>query len=149
MTHTPLPVFIVSAINDFKFQSDSRIVHRRIDGADDLNRCSRRNAGSVDQRSPGLRTRPLHADGEFHIPVGPMIQLKAQFTREAAAHLYETSLSTDQTIEPVDAGHLRVSATVRQTAQLEWWLLGFGSSVRVLEPPALADRITEAVITAE
>jgi hypothetical protein len=30
-----------------------------------------------------------------------MIQLKATFTRKAAAHLYETPLSEDQTIEPL------------------------------------------------
>jgi predicted DNA-binding transcriptional regulator YafY len=86
------------------------------------------------------------AEGEFDVPVGPMIQLKAVFIRDAAAHLYETPLSNDQTIEPVDAAHVLVTATYRHTAQLEWWLLGFGSSVRVLEPQALADRIADATV---
>ena len=62
----------------------------------------------------------------------PMIQLKAQLTRVAAAHLYETPLSDDQTIEPLDADHVLVTATVRQSAQLEWWLRGFGSAIQVL-----------------
>lgn len=72
--------------------------------------------------------------GEFQYPVGPMIQLKARFTREAAAHLYETPLSEDQTIETIDADYVLVTATVRDTAQLEWWLRGFGNFVEVLAP---------------
>ena len=38
-----------------------------------------------------------------------------------------------------------MTATVRDTAQLEWWLRGFGGSVRVLEPAVLAVRIAEAI----
>jgi predicted DNA-binding transcriptional regulator YafY len=37
-----------------------------------------------------------------------------------------------------------VTATVQDTVQLDWWLLGFGSAVLVLEPPALAVRVAEA-----
>jgi predicted DNA-binding transcriptional regulator YafY len=85
--------------------------------------------------------------GEFQYPVGPPIQLKAKFWRGAAAHLIETPLSEDQVIQSLDAGHVLVTATVRDTAQLDWWLLGFGSSVRVLEPPELAVRIAEATGT--
>ena len=47
-------------------------------------------------------------------------------------------------IEGVDTDHVCVTATVRDTAQLDWWLLGFGSAVLVLEPPALAVRIAAA-----
>jgi predicted DNA-binding transcriptional regulator YafY len=83
--------------------------------------------------------------GEFQYPVGPMIRLKARFLRGAAAHLVETPLSDDQLIESLDADHVLVTATVRDSAQLDWWLLGFGSSVRVLEPSDLALRIVEAI----
>jgi predicted DNA-binding transcriptional regulator YafY len=85
--------------------------------------------------------------GEFQYPVGPPIQLKAKFSRGAAAHLVETPLSDDQIIENLDANHVCVTATVRDTAQLDWWLLGFGSAVLVLEPTALAVRIAEATQT--
>ena len=34
-----------------------------------------------------------------------------------------------------------VTATVRDTEQLHWWLLGFGDLVKVLAPPALHDEI--------
>jgi predicted DNA-binding transcriptional regulator YafY len=77
------------------------------------------------------------AEGEFQYPVGPTIQLKARFTREAAAHLYETPLSTDQTIEPAGADHVLVTASVRNTAQLDWWLRGFGDAVTVVHTSAL------------
>ena len=86
--------------------------------------------------------------GEFQYPIGPMIRLKAKFTRGAAAHLVETPLSEDQIIENFDADHVLVTATVRDTSQLDWWLLGFGCSARVFEPALLAGRIAEANGTA-
>jgi predicted DNA-binding transcriptional regulator YafY len=82
--------------------------------------------------------------GEFQYPVGPMIRLKGKFTRVAAAHLYETPLSEDQTIEELDADHVVVTVTVRDTAQLDWWLSGFGSLVEVQEPIELRQRMVEA-----
>ncbi|MGO9931897.1 MAG: helix-turn-helix transcriptional regulator [Steroidobacteraceae bacterium] len=82
--------------------------------------------------------------GEFQYPVGPMIQLKAKFTRAAAAHLYETPLSEDQTIEDLDADNVLVAATVRDTAQLDWWLSGLGSMVEVHAPIELRRRMIES-----
>jgi predicted DNA-binding transcriptional regulator YafY len=76
-----------------------------------------------------------------------MIRLKAKFLRGAADHLVETPLSEDQIIEKLDVQHVLVTATVRDTAQLEWWLLGFGSLAQVLEPQILAVRIAEATRT--
>lgn len=70
-----------------------------------------------------------------------MILLKAKFDREAAAHFCETLLSTDQVIESVDAEHVMVIATVRATAQLEWWLRGFGSDVEIQLPIDLRERL--------
>jgi predicted DNA-binding transcriptional regulator YafY len=67
--------------------------------------------------------------GEFQYPIGPMIQLKAKFTREAAEHLRETPLSEDQTIEDIDLEHVLVTATVRDTQQLDWWLRAFATAV--------------------
>jgi len=82
--------------------------------------------------------------GEFQYPVGPMIRLKAKFTRSAAAHLVETPLSEDQSIEDIDDDHVVVTATVRDTAQLDWWLLGFGPLVEIKEPIELRQRMSEA-----
>lgn len=79
--------------------------------------------------------------GEFQYHVGPMINLKAQFDRDASAHLHETPLSEDQTIQEADSDHVLVTATVRDTAQLEWWLSAFGPRVTVLEPADLRTRL--------
>lgn len=84
--------------------------------------------------------------GEFQYPIGPIIQLKAKFTREAAGHLYETPLSEDQTIENLDAEHVLVTANVQDTAQLNWWLSGFGALVEVQEPVDLRRRMIEGAI---
>lgn len=85
--------------------------------------------------------------GKFQYPIGPMIQLKAKFSRTAAAHLIETPLSEDQTIEELDADHVLVTASVRDTAQLDWWLCGFGPLVEVHEPPDLLRRMIKASIS--
>jgi predicted DNA-binding transcriptional regulator YafY len=98
-------------------------------------------------RPDGFNLDEYIQSGEFQYPVGPPIQLKAKFSRAAAAHLVETPLSDDQVIESLDADHVCVTATVRDTAQLDWWLLGFGSGVLVLAPPALTVRIAEATQT--
>lgn len=86
--------------------------------------------------------------GAFQYPMGDNIQLEAIFERGAAAHLYETPLSADQVIEAVGDDRVRVRATVRETAQLEWWLLGFGDLVEVSAPMELRTRISRTLAQA-
>jgi predicted DNA-binding transcriptional regulator YafY len=88
------------------------------------------------------------AEGEFHYPVGPEIKLEARFYRGAATHLYETPLSVDQQITDLDADHVLVTATVRDTEQLHWWLLGFGSMVTVLSPDSLRVEMAQELANA-
>lgn len=68
-----------------------------------------------------------------------LIKLVVRFTSAAAEHLWETPLSLDQEIEPDKSGWVRLQATVPDTAQLRWWLRGFGSEVEVLEPIAIRE----------
>jgi predicted DNA-binding transcriptional regulator YafY len=70
---------------------------------------------------------------------GGSISLVLNFTHAAGVHLYETPLAADQTIQVQADGSLQVVATVQQSAQLIWWLLGFGDAVEVLAPPQLRD----------
>ncbi|TXT26557.1 MAG: transcriptional regulator-like protein [Gallionellaceae bacterium] len=77
--------------------------------------------------------------GAFGFEEGGEIKLAARFTAPAAEHLRETPLSPDQRIEPDQAGWVRVEATVPGTAQLRWWLLGFGDQVEVLDPATLRE----------
>ena len=65
------------------------------------------------------------------------IQLKVLFSNWAGHHLLETPLSEDQKTEEKEEGQLQVEATVKDSAQLRWWLLGFGDFLEVLEPEAL------------
>jgi len=86
---------------------------------------------------PGFDLDRYIREGEFHYPVGPEIKLEARFYRGAAIHLYETPLSLDQTITDLDTDHVLVTATVRDTEQLRWWLLGFGDLVEIATPEIL------------
>ncbi|MBK8964137.1 MAG: WYL domain-containing protein [Candidatus Competibacteraceae bacterium] len=72
---------------------------------------------------------------------GEPVRLVARFWKRAGLHLLETPLSADQETDEPDADHLRVRATVEDTAQLRWWLLSFGSKVEVLEPQGLRDEM--------
>jgi predicted DNA-binding transcriptional regulator YafY len=67
------------------------------------------------------------------------IRLKALFEKDAAIHLWETPLGDDQVLTKIGNESVQVETTVPDTAQLRWWLLGFGGRVEVLEPVALRD----------
>ncbi len=63
------------------------------------------------------------ATGAFGWQADLTVQFEALFSVDAGNHLYETPLSTDQTITVQDDGRLRVAATIQYTQQLVWWLL--------------------------
>ena len=69
------------------------------------------------------------------------IHLELRCTDWVAAHLAETPLAADQKIEPEADGWVRLTATVNDTRQLQWWLLGQGAGVEVCEPLALRHKL--------
>ena len=72
------------------------------------------------------------------------IKLDAIFYGSAGFHLSETPLSKDQKIyEDKQSGEMRVKATLDDTAQLRWWLLGFGDLVEVIGPKKLRKEFVE------
>lgn len=73
------------------------------------------------------------------------IHLKAIFTAEVAAHLYETPLSEDQAMTELPDGRIQLAATVQETLQLRWWLQGFGDAVEVIKPIHLRKQIAEGI----
>jgi len=77
------------------------------------------------------------ASGELDFAVGGDIKLKALFSSDAAFHLDERPLSDDQTITRQEDGRMRVTATVQDTSELRWWLLGFGDGVEIVAPKPL------------
>jgi predicted DNA-binding transcriptional regulator YafY len=65
------------------------------------------------------------------------LRLRARFRNEAAYHLRESSLSADQTLRAEGESHTILSATVPDSSEIRWWLLGFGDQVEVLSPKQL------------
>jgi predicted DNA-binding transcriptional regulator YafY len=65
---------------------------------------------------------------------GNKIGIELLFESGSGDHLLESQLSKDQQTEELDGGRLKITATVPDTPQLRWWLMGFGSSVEVILP---------------
>jgi predicted DNA-binding transcriptional regulator YafY len=82
-------------------------------------------------------------EGAFGFEESGEIKLAARFTTVAAEHLRETPLSNDQSIEADQEGWVTIQATVSDTSQLRWWLMGFGDQVEVLGPATLRKEFTK------
>lgn len=82
-------------------------------------------------------------DGRFGFGEGERVQLTFCIENEAGFHLRETPLSQDQQVRDCGDGWMEVTATVVDSAMLQWWLRGFGESVReVNSKPAQPLRTT-------
>jgi len=85
-------------------------------------------------------------EGKFSYPTEENpIKIQVLFDPKAAAHLYETPLSEDQVLSNTKDGRILLKATVKNTSELHWWLLGFGDSVEVLKPKKLRDEFTAKI----
>ena len=62
------------------------------------------------------------------------IRLVARFAPEIGDHLFETPLEGQRSLVVCDDQRLELTAEVRDTHQLRWWLRGFGPDVEVIEP---------------
>lgn len=101
-----------------------------------------KNAKALDLPSKipdGFNLAQYVKQGALGFDENGLIKLVVRFTSAAAEHLWETPLSLDQEIEPDTSGWVRLQATVPDTAQLRWWLRGFGNEVEVLEPTAIRE----------
>ena len=67
-------------------------------------------------------------DGRFGFGEGRRVSLSFVIDKDAGAHLLETPLSRDQTVEEREDGY-KITATVVDSGHLEWWLRGFGDGV--------------------
>lgn len=86
------------------------------------------------------------ASGEFSYPLYPkrQIDLVAIFSEESAVHLTECAIGPNQTAETQSDGRVRVKATVLDSSEFRWWLLGFGDHVEVIKPTVLRKWFTSA-----
>jgi predicted DNA-binding transcriptional regulator YafY len=80
------------------------------------------------ERPKGFDLRKYDDDGRFGFGEGKRIRLTFRIVRGAGIHLLESPLSADQQVTEI-GNQLEISATVVDTAQLEWWLRGFGEKV--------------------
>ena len=86
----------------------------------------------------------LREEQRFSYPMRPgKLRLRVLFQHEAALHLMERRLSVDHRATERDDGRVLIEATVPDTADLRWWLLGFGSAVEVLEPQSLREEFRD------
>lgn len=83
--------------------------------------------------------------GTFGFGSGKLITLVVHFYDGAGDHLYETPLAQGQTLTTLEQGSVRLAATVPDTQQLGWWLLGFGDGAEVIEPKALRERMASNI----
>lgn len=94
-----------------------------------LHRISAAKASTVTfERPKEFDLQKYDDDGRFGFGQGKRIRLSFRITKSAGAHLLETPLSTDQQVTDLGDWY-EISATVVDTAQLQWWLRGFGDKV--------------------
>ena len=79
----------------------------------------------VFERPKNFDLQKYDDDGRFGFGEGKRIRLSFRITKNAGLQLLESPLSTDQQVKEL-ADHFEISATVVDTAQLQWWLRGFG-----------------------
>ena len=79
------------------------------------------------------------ASGELDFADGGEIRLNLKVSSDVAYHLRERPLDSQQRLVEQADGAWMCEATVLETGELRWWLLGFGAQVEVLDPVSLRD----------
>lgn len=78
--------------------------------------------------------------GRLNFGMGDSVALVVRVKPHLAKLLLESPLSTDMQMQ-VDDEEIRVSATVPDTWQLQWWLLSMADDLEVIEPTEMRERI--------
>lgn len=79
--------------------------------------------------------------GIFHS--GEPVEVRLRFFPPAAARVKESTWHPSQRLRLQPDGSLEMSVTVAGTVEITPWILGWGETVEVLEPPELRRRIAE------
>ena len=89
------------------------------------------------------------AAGNFDFPQSERtIQLKCLFDPYVAKHLAESPVNNTQELVSQEDGRVQLTVEVEDTAQLRWWLLGFGAQVEVVAPESLHNEILQILTAA-
>jgi hypothetical protein len=81
------------------------------------------------ERPENFDLKQFDDDGRFGFGEGEKIRLTFCIDKDYGLHLLETPLSHDQQAVEHDDGTLEITATVVDSAMLDWWLRGFGEAV--------------------
>lgn len=73
----------------------------------------------------------------FDWPIGKRIRVRLRLRPDVAPFLEERPLSTDQKLLRSKDGGVNLTATVQDSMQLRWWMLGYGAGIEVRGPKAL------------
>ena len=84
-------------------------------------------------------------NGTFGFRTEGLISLEAIFYNGVGNHLFETPISDKQTLTELEDGTVKLVATVPNTLQLRWWILGLGDGVEVLQPKLFRDQIAATI----
>ncbi len=88
-----------------------------------------------------INTYLSRAWGIFHS--GEPVEVRLRFFPPAVARVTESTWHPSQRLRPLSDGSLEMSVTVAGTVEITPWILGWGETVEVLEPPDLRLRIVE------
>ena len=89
------------------------------------------------------------AAGNFDFPQSEgIIQLKCLFDSYVGKHLAESPVNNTQNLASQEDGRVQLTAELEDTAQLRWWLLGFGDQVEVIAPESLRNDICQTLTRA-
>lgn len=80
------------------------------------------------QRPRDFDLRKYEDEGRFGFGEGERIRLRFRIDKSAGAHLLESPLSLDQRVREL-ADAYEITATVVDSAMLQWWLQSFGEEV--------------------
>ena len=94
------------------------------------------------KRPKGFSLDAYLAQGGGQFGNGEEIHLKAHLTDNLAAILRETAISRDQKIT-TRAGKITLTATVKNSWQLHFWILSQGPFITVLQPTSLRKKIVD------
>ena len=80
------------------------------------------------ERPKDFNLKQFDDDGRFGYGDGTLIRLSFRIDKEAGLHVVECPLSADQQVVELDDAY-EITATVVESAMLDWWLRGFGDEV--------------------
>jgi len=82
-----------------------------------------------------------HSFGVFRSGNMSLQTIRVRFSRESARYVRESNWHKSQTLSPQNDGSLIAEFQLTDTQEIKRWIMSFGPSATVLEPPELAEEI--------